>query len=176
MSLADRVRLRAATAVGDVAAVASRLAGRGTGQSIRGQVLTRLAPRSFAQLLAGKDVLGVSGTNGKTTTNHLLAAAVRQSLGPEAGRVVTNADGGNLHQGIVSALAGRRDATIAVLECDERVIPDLIAVAAPKVLVFLNFSRDQLDRNHEVKFLARSWREALAQAGSGGPVVVANAT
>jgi UDP-N-acetylmuramyl tripeptide synthase len=40
----------------------------------------------------------------------------------------------------------------------------------------LNFSRDQLDRNHEVKFLARSWREALAQAGSGGPVVVANAT
>ncbi|MDR1806738.1 MAG: MurT ligase domain-containing protein [Propionibacteriaceae bacterium] len=176
MSLTGRARLRAATLLGDAAAVASRVAGKGTGASIRGQVLTRLAPSSFDDLLAGKRVAAVSGTNGKTTTNHLLAAAIRASLGAAgARRVVTNADGGNLHQGIVSALAKARSADIAVLECDERVIPDLIRAAQPEVLVFLNFSRDQLDRNHEIKFLARSWREALAAAGDRGPVIVANA-
>jgi UDP-N-acetylmuramyl tripeptide synthase len=43
------------------------------------------------------------------------------------------------------------------------------------VLVLLNFSRDQLDRHHEIKALGRSWRNALAAAGADGPVVVANA-
>jgi UDP-N-acetylmuramyl tripeptide synthase len=41
--------------------------------------------------------------------------------------------------------------------------------------VLLNFSRDQLDRHHEIKSLGRSWRTALADAGEDGPVVVANA-
>jgi UDP-N-acetylmuramyl tripeptide synthase len=41
--------------------------------------------------------------------------------------------------------------------------------------VLLNFSRDQLDRHHEIKSLGRSWRTALADAGKDGPVVVANA-
>ena len=50
----------------------------------------------------------------------------------------------------------------------------MIAHARPEVLVLLNFSRDQLDRNHEIKFLGRAWRDALAKAGADGPVVVAN--
>ena len=41
--------------------------------------------------------------------------------------------------------------------------------------MLLNFSRDQLDRNHEIKGLGRSWRDALTAAGDDGPVVVANA-
>jgi UDP-N-acetylmuramyl tripeptide synthase len=43
-------------------------------------------------------------------------------------------------------------------------------------LVLLNFSRDQLDRHHEIKGLGHSWRNALAAAGEDGPVVVANAS
>jgi hypothetical protein len=70
-----RVRLLAATWLGNAAALASRLAGKGSGASIRGKVLTRLAPDAFAQLLQGRRVLAVSGTNGKTTTTHLLASA-----------------------------------------------------------------------------------------------------
>jgi UDP-N-acetylmuramyl tripeptide synthase len=106
---APQARLRLAIAVGDLAAWASRRTGRGSGSSIRGQVMTRLAPDAFATLLAGRRILAVSGTNGKTTTTHLLAAALRESLGHEARRLVTNADGANLHYGIASALshAGR---------------------------------------------------------------------
>ena len=45
----------------------------------------------------------------------------------------------------------------------------------PEVLILLNFSRDQLDRNHELTFLGRDWRDALEKAAEHGPTVVANA-
>ena len=175
LGLAERVRLRAATLAGDAAALGSRLAGRGSGASIRGQILTRLAPDAFGLLLKGRRVLSVSGTNGKTTTTHLLAAAIRAGLGPDAARLVTNADGANLHYGIASALSQQRDADIAVLETDERVVSDMIDKGRPEILVLLNFSRDQLDRHHEIKSLGRAWRQALEKAGPAGPVIVANA-
>ena len=170
------LRLRLATAAGDLAAALSRLAGRGSGASIRGQVLTRIEPNAFAELLCGRIVLAVSGTNGKTTTTHLLAAAIKAGLGAQADRLVTSADGANLHYGIASALSQAPGADIAVLETDERVVGGMIATGSPRVLVFLNFSRDQLDRHHEIKALGRSWRIALEKAGAAGPVIVANAS
>src|SRR6478672_2907060 len=174
-TIAARGRLGLATAAGRLASVASRVAGRGSGASIRGQVMMRLDPGALAKLLDGRRVAMVSGTNGKTTTTHFLAAAVRAALGPEAGRLVHNADGANLQHGIASALSERPDADLAILETDERVVADLIRLGRPEVLVLLNFSRDQLDRHHEIKGLGRSWRNALTEAGEIGPVVVANA-
>ena len=175
LSRTERVRLWMAVRVGDAAALVSRIARLGSGASIRGQVLTRLAPDAFAELLQGRRVLAVSGTNGKTTTTHLLAAAVRAGLATDASRLVTNADGANLHYGIASALSQRPRADIAVLETDERVVSDMIAHARPEILVLLNFSRDQLDRHHEIKALGRSWRRALEAAATTGPTIVANA-
>jgi len=85
-------------------------------------------------LLPGRIIACVSGTNGKTTTTHLLTAALKASL-TDPHRVVTNADGANLHHGIASALAMAPKADIAVLETDERVVPDVIRLGRPAVLV-----------------------------------------
>ncbi len=175
LSPLHRARLRAATIAGDAAAVASRLMRRGSGASIRGQILTKLDPDAFRELVSGRRIVAVSGTNGKTTTTHLVASGLREALGRDAHRLVHNADGANLHYGIASALAKARKADLAVLETDERVVGDLIRDGRPEVLVLLNFSRDQLDRNHEIKFLGRDWRGALERAGASGPVVIANA-
>jgi UDP-N-acetylmuramyl tripeptide synthase len=168
-------RLSAATYAGRLAGAASRLARRGTGASIRGKVMLKIDPSALRKLLVGKRIAVVSGTNGKTTTTHFLAAALRESLGSDANRLVHNAEGANLHHGIASALSEHPDADIAILESDERVVGDLIKLGRPEVLVLLNFSRDQLDRHHEIKNLGRSWRRALAAAGPSGPTVVANA-
>jgi UDP-N-acetylmuramyl tripeptide synthase len=168
-------RLSAATFAGRMAGTASRLARRGTGASIRGKIMLKLDPTALSKLLAGKRIAIVSGTNGKTTTTHFLAAAVRESLGTQTFRLVHNAEGANLHHGLASALSEHPEADIAILESDERVVGDLIKISRPEVLVLLNFSRDQLDRHHEIKSLSRSWRMALAGAGSSGPIVVANA-
>lgn len=175
LPLSARVRLAAALTVGNAAALASRAAGKGSGASIRGQILTRLAPDAFALLVQGRRIAAVSGTNGKTTTTHLLAAAVRDALGSQASRLVTNTDGANLHYGIASALAAAGRADVAVLETDERVVADLVAHGRPEILILLNFSRDQMDRHHEIKSLGRSWRQALERAGADGPTVIANA-
>ena len=175
LPLSTRLRLGAARAAGSAAGLASRLARRGSGASIRGKLLLRLAPTALADLLEGRTIASVSGTNGKTTTTHFLTAAVKASLA-DPGRVVTNADGANLHHGIASALAMAPSADVAILETDERVVPDVIRLGHPAVLVLLNFSRDQMDRHHEIKALGRGWRNALEAAGDRGPVVVANAS
>lgn len=168
-----RARMGVARAAGSLAGAASRLVGRGSGASIRGQLMMKIAPDALANLLPGHTIASVTGTNGKTTTTHFLAAAVRESIG--ADRVVTNADGANLHYGIASALAVAPGRDVAILETDERVVPDVIRLGHPSVLILLNFSRDQMDRNHEIKALGRGWKEALKAAGSDGPVVIANA-
>ncbi|WP_228266196.1 Mur ligase family protein [Microlunatus elymi] len=136
--------------------------------------MLKVDPKAMAELLAGRRIAAVSGTNGKTTTTHLLTAAVRNAVGGDD-RLVHNADGANLHSGITSALSAKPAADLAILETDERVVADVVRLGKPEVLVLLNFSRDQLDRHHEIKALARAWRNALIDAGDEGPVVVANA-
>lgn len=175
-ALASRARLRAAVWAGRLAAASSRVAGRGSGVSIRGRVILGLDPDAPRKLLRNTRVALVSGTNGKTTTSHLLAAALRASSASGDQQIVHNSDGANLLPGIVSALSAKPTAELAILETDERVVVDMIRLGRPEVLVLLNLTRDQLDRNHEIKAVARSWRAALQLAGGDGPLVVANAS
>ena len=88
--------------------------GLGAGSIIGGRVTLLLDPGALSGLAVGRRVVLVSGTNGKTTTSHLLAAALRTS-----GPVAHNATGSNMADGAVAALAAARDAEYAVLEVDE---------------------------------------------------------
>jgi UDP-N-acetylmuramyl tripeptide synthase len=112
-------------------------------------------------------VVLVSGTNGKTTTSHLAAAAIR-TVGP----VAHNASGSNMSDGAVAALADARDADYAVIEVDELHLPAVAEAVDPMVVVLLNLTRDQLDRATEVGAIAASVRHALARHPR--TVVVAN--
>ena len=101
----------------------------------------------------------VTGTNGKTTTTRLLAAA----LGASGDAVVSN-DGGQHAAGPrrrPRRVAGRPG---AVLEVDEVYLPRVLAATDAAAVVLLNLSRDQLDRINEVRMVAGRWRAALAAA------------
>lgn len=135
---------------------------------IGGEIALRIAPGVGDHLAAQRIVALVSGTNGKTTTSALLAAALR-SRGP----VCVNGSGANLANGLVGALLGAAPGVPAVLETDEAVLPYALANLRPKIVVLLNLSRDQLDRMHEVRRTAQQWRTALLMAP--GTLVVANA-
>ncbi len=154
------LRARVATTLGEAAGRVSRLTGRGDGSVIGGVVGLRVAPDLLRQLAAGRQVVLVTGTNGKTTTTRLVTAALG-SLGQE---VATNAFGANMESGLVAALAAAPDAPYAVLEVDERYLPAMIRATRPRVVVLLNLSRDQMDRAAEIWMVARMWREALAAA------------
>jgi len=112
-------------------------------------------PRTLA---AGRRVVLVSATNGKTATTSMLTAAWRGS-GED---VTTNANGANLLAGMTSALAADRTAPAAVLECDEANLPFALDLMSPELLVLGNLSRDQLDRHLEVRRIAERWRSELA--------------
>jgi UDP-N-acetylmuramyl tripeptide synthase len=143
---------------GVVTAIAgvSRLTRRGGGAVIGGKVALTLDRRALPKLAAGRWLYLVSGTNGKTTTTALLAAALRT-----AGPVVTNTTGANLKPGLVSALAKDLDAPVAVLEVDEAALVPVLAETTAAVVVLLNLSRDQLDRYGEVRLAAQKWRKSL---------------
>src|SRR5216683_2603795 len=152
------IRARVATTLGEAAGKVSRLTGRGDGSVIGGVVGLRVAPDLLRQLAAGRQIVLVTGTNGKTTTTRLVTAAVA-SLGQE---VASNAFGANMESGLVSALSRSPDAPYAVLEVDERYLPSMMKATHPRVVVLLNLSRDQMDRAAEIWLVARRWREAFA--------------
>jgi len=172
------VRTSVATAAMTTVNALSRTLGRGSGTVAGGRVGLALDPGLLAALAAGRRVALVSGTNGKTTTTRLLAAALAGPDGEVA--VVSNDTGANMPAGHVAALSGDADAPVAVLEVDEGYLGRVVDDARPAVVVLLNLSRDQLDRIAEVRLLVDRWRSVLGRlrppgAGSSGTVVVANA-
>jgi len=166
-------RARLATTVSRGAAAISRATGRGDGSVIGGRLGLIIDPDLLAHLAAGRDIALVSGTNGKTTTTRLTAAALRV-LGP----VATNSYGANMPSGHTSALAKAGETPYAVLEVDEHYLPRVLAATSPRVIALLNLSRDQLDRAKEVAMMAQLWRDALRDqpvhlvANADDPMVV----
>jgi UDP-N-acetylmuramyl tripeptide synthase len=157
-----------AVLVGQTVSDLSRLAGTGQGSVIGGRVTLALDSRALELVAGGHDTVLVSGTNGKTTTTRLLAAA----LGTR-GNVTTNSAGANLLSGLVGALSSHRGAPLAALEVDEGLLPRAVEAVRPAAVVLLNLSRDQLDRIGEVRLTAAKWRGAVEAAGA--VAVVANA-
>ena len=154
---------------------ASRRLGRGQGTVAGGRAGLKVDPQLLRRLAAGRHVALVSGTNGKTTTTAMLAAAWRDRSadGAAAQSVVTNETGSNMPPGHVAALVANRSATRAVLEVDEIYLPRVLAATDAELVLLLNLSRDQLDRTNEVRMVANLWRAALAAAPH--TTVVANA-
>jgi UDP-N-acetylmuramyl tripeptide synthase len=161
-------RTRAAVALGAAVSGLSRRAGRGDGTVIGGRAMLAVDPGALAHLAAGHVSCLVSGTNGKTTTTSLLRAALA-TLGP----VATNLLGANLPTGIATALAAGPVGANAALEVDEAWLGRVVTATEPAVVLLLNLSRDQLDRNNEVRTLASGWRRIFADRPA--TTVVANA-
>lgn len=165
MSLSARGRL--ALGAGSAARWASRVTGRGAGAMIGGLVAIAIDKSVLGQLGKGRRTVVVTGTNGKSTTTRMTAAALA-TLGP----VATNAEGANMDAGLVAALAGARKAELAALEVDEMHVPHVSDAVAPSVVVLLNLSRDQLDRVGEINHIERTLRTGLARHPE--TVVIAN--
>jgi UDP-N-acetylmuramyl tripeptide synthase len=160
-SLRDQVAVRVVRTVN----LASRLVSRGSGTVIGGRVGLAISPKLLASLAKGREVVLVSGTNGKTTTTAMIVTGW-------GGEVATNSTGSNMPEGHVAALTESSSAH-AVLEVDEAWLADVTRAASPRVIVLLNLSRDQLDRANEVRQLAERWRALCS--GLTSVTVVANA-
>ena len=163
------VRTAAAVSAAKLAATFSRRLGLGGGTALPGLMAEAVAP-GLASRLAGElghGCLLVTGTNGKTTTARLVRNIARAAgYSP-----VHNGAGSNMMRGITAALSEAADAQgripqgerrLGVFEVDEATLPEAADALGPRVIVFTNLFRDQLDRYGEVDSVAALWREALA--------------
>ena len=165
-----RTSFRAGLAVlgGRAAGALSRRLHLGGGTSIAGVVAQRLYPDIVGHLstqLRHGSVM-VTGTNGKTTTSGFVAAILN-----DAGlRVWRNREGSNLMRGVAGALVirarpngslRRSGQAISVFEVDEAVVPQFVESVPPRVAIFNNLFRDQLDRYGEVDSVAVRWQQAI---------------
>jgi lipid II isoglutaminyl synthase (glutamine-hydrolysing) len=164
------LRTRLASTLTKGAAALSRATGRGDGSVIGGRVGQLVDPNLLANLAAGRRIALISGTNGKTTTTRLTAAA----LGV-LGDVATNSLGANMPHGHMSALVKAGATPFAVLEVDEHYLADVLGKTRAELIALLNLSRDQLDRAQEVATVAAKWRTMLQSEAGRGVHVIANA-
>ena len=169
-------RLTAALLAGRTATILSRRLRLGGGTTFPGSVARRFDPLAMAKMARAlpRGSVVVTGTNGKTTTSRLISNILRTaSLNP-----VHNRAGANLLGGVTSALitattlSGRSRADIGLFEVDEAVMPAVVREVRPKVILITNLFRDQLDRYGEVDYLAKLWRQALAELGEDSTVVL----
>lgn len=147
---------RAALALADTATWASKKTGRGSGGMIGGMIAAAIDPMIMGRINSGRPVALVTGTNGKSTTTRMLAAAARTTF-----TTATNEGGDNMDAGVVSALRAGGDYDVATLEVDEMHVPAIADKLDPQVLVLLNLSRDQLDRVGEINSIERALRGAV---------------
>ena len=163
------IRSSAAIAVCKGTHKAMRLLGR-TARALPGMVALKVDPKLIERLSRGHNTIAISGTNGKTTTTHIIQQAVINTFGSAA----YDPSSTNLEQGIAttlcldSSVGGRRRSEWAVIECDEGATKFLLPATHPRVLVVTNLYRDQVDRY-------TSWttaRDYIIEAANGSPDTV----
>ena len=111
----------------------------------------------------------VCGTNGKTTTNNVLAKAIEA----QGNEVLCNWAGANMESGVAAAMLPAPAADWGVFENDELSTARIVPRLKPRYLVLLNLFRDQLDRCGEIDRVQQTIAAALE--GSPSTVLVYNA-
>ena len=124
-----------------------RMLGR-TARAMPGMVALKIDGNIIEELARGHKTIVITGTNGKTTTTHIVQQAVINTYGTAA----YDPSSTNLEQGIAttlcldSTIGGKRGSDWAVIECDEGASKTILPAMHPQVMVVTNLYRDQVDR------------------------------
>lgn len=136
-----------------------------SGTSLPGVVALRMQKDfiSFVSNYCKKNIVTVTGTNGKTTTAGLFAHILKTA----DNKVLHNEKGANMLSGIASSLAVSYKPfscfDYAVLESDEAYLTKLYDYMKADYLLVTNLFRDQLDRYGELDTTAKKIQEAISK-------------
>ncbi|NLM20358.1 MAG: DUF1727 domain-containing protein [Peptococcaceae bacterium] len=159
-----RIRFWLALWSGKLISIALRILGK-KGTTFPGLVANKVCP-DFIKFLGTSfqgEIVLITGTNGKTTTNNMLASILKTA----DKTVAFNREGANMLPGIAGALlqntsfGGRVKKSYLLLEVDEATVPRLCRQLTPGWAVVTNFFPDQLDRFGELDTTIKLVQEAL---------------
>lgn len=160
-----QIRSRLAVFFGKLACSFIHRLGRGNGSTFPGVIAKKIDPDILSVLsgMVRKQVIAVTGTNGKTTANNILY----HTLSGEGEKVVCNKMGANLMEGVITAFVlgtdrwGRLDADYACIEVDELSCVKIFRQLKPDCILVTNLFRDQLDRTGEIDLLRARMQDAM---------------
>lgn len=169
-------RFKLALLIGKFTYFMLRLRGsRGT--ALPGLLAEKVDPHFLAKSRRGLgQIVVVSGTNGKTSTQTVLAKILKGYTGSP---VLVNSRGANLSRGLVAeivknfSLWRQNNFTYTVFEIEEATLPKIITQLQPDIAIITNFFRDQLDAYGEISRTKAHIKNALDL--SPETIVVANA-
>ncbi len=153
--------------ISKAASFALKLLGR-KAPTTPGRIALKLYPDilgRMAKSVSGENV-AVMGTNGKTTTNNLLADCFEA----DGKQIVANRVGANLLSGVTAAfldkanIFGKIHADAACLEMDEAWAKHILKYVTPTKIIVNNLFRDQLDRYGEIDITMRYLKDAISLA------------
>ncbi len=133
------------------------------GTDFPGRIAVKICPDFLRQARVPSRILGVTGTNGKTTVCNLLIGM----LGADGKKVLDNNQGSNTITGLTTAfirdmgLGGRCRSDIAVLEIDERSSRVVFPLMEPDFLLINNLTRDSIMRNGHPEYISRVLTRAM---------------
>lgn len=119
-----------------------------TARALPGKLALKIDGDIIRELSEDHKTIVITGTNGKTTTTHMIQQAIINAFGSAA----YDPSSTNLAQGIATTLcldstvSGVRKSDWAVIESDEGATKILLPNTMPQVLVVTNLYRDQIDR------------------------------
>lgn len=120
-----------------------------------GKVAVTVCPDFLGMIPRPKIIIGVTGTNGKTTIANLISDCLENC----GYTILNNKAGSNINAGIASSLLKGVTLTqkvkhdIAVFEIDERSSPKVYPYLKPDYLICTNLIRDSIRRNAHPEFI-----------------------
>lgn len=136
---------------------------RSAGTSFVGLFVLKICPKflTYCSKYVKKEIITITGTNGKTTTAGLVASILEGNNQ----KVVHNEKGANMLTGIANVLALNllpfKRFDHYVLESDEAYLTKLYDFLPSDYLLVTNLFRDQLDRYGELDTTAKKIQEAI---------------
>lgn len=121
-----------------------------------GKLALQICPDFMGQVEKPKHLIGVTGTNGKTTVSNLLV----DLLETQGIRTTNNRSGSNTKAGVASALlinatfGGKSKNEWGVIEIDERSSMHIHPYLKPEYVVCTNLFRDSILRNAHAEYIA----------------------
>lgn len=126
------------------------------GTNFPGIVALKICPDFLTRVAKPKTIIGVTGTNGKTTVTNL----IKDALAVKGTKVLSNSHGSNIASGVATSfmngvnIFGKCKYDMAVLEIDERSATRFFPAFEPDYLVVNNLTRDSIMRNGHPEYIA----------------------
>ena len=138
---------------------------RHNGTNFPGAVALKLCPSFLKMVNKPAKIIGVTGTNGKTTVCNL----ARDMFKADGRVVLDNNMGSNIDSGIATTfingvnVLGKCKYDTALIEIDERSAPLVFPAFSPEILLINNLTRDSIMRNGHPEYIGRILTEEMPE-------------